>query len=302
MFFVLALAACGHVSGGVDAAPGKQNPPLTQEYLMDTELINESSGLARSHRDPNLLWTHNDSGGKTQTYAIDLQGRYQGTLTLQKPALNLDWEDMTSFVEDGVPKLLLADIGDNSAFRPFLTLYIVDEPETAGLARPFELKTLPLLQVEVVYPEGPRDAESIAVDAAERAIYILSKREAQPKLYRLPLSGLPSLAVAENLGAINIPRAPEGVDNPERINWVTSMDINDDASLLCAQTLTKSYVYRRRAGESWQAALQRAPEAVDIPGYRQIEACAFSADGRALFITSEGQPAPMARIALPPEP
>lgn len=293
----LLLAACNSLPGGFDLPPKGEMPPM-QEYQIDTELVNESSGLARSHREAELLWTHNDSGGKTQAYAFDTQGHYQGTLSVQ-PALNLDWEDMTSFVEDGQPKLLLADIGDNGAFRPFLTIYIVDEPQLEGLPRPFDLKALPLRQMQVTYPDGPRDAESIAVDADEGSIYIISKRDLHPKLYRLPLKPAVPVAIAQDLGEINIPRAPEGADGPERINWVTSMDIDDSATRLTALTLTKAYIYAREPGESWQAALAREPQAVTLPPYPQIEAVAFSPDGEALYITSEGLPALFAVLQIP---
>ena len=293
------LVACGGRPGDAELPPAAKAESI-KEFLIDSDLISESSGLARSQRDAELLWTHNDSGGKTQAYAVDTQGHYQGTLSLQ-PALNLDWEDMTSFTENGTPRLLLADVGDNGAFRPFLTLYIVEEPDVTGLARPFDLRVLPLRQIQLTYPDGPRDVESIGVDAAEGSIYIISKRDAQPQLYRIPLAPLVPVVVAENLGPINIPRAPADADNPESINWVTSMDIDDSGSILAALTLTRAYFYRRAEGESWQAALQRAPVALDIPDYSQIEACALSAAGDALYLTSEGSPAPLARLALPRE-
>lgn len=298
LFFVLlTISACGPLPGSAQTED-KTSEPKIEEYLIDDARISESSGLARSHRDGDVLWTHNDSGGRAQTYAVDARGHYLGTLQLQ-PALNLDWEDMTSFVEDGVPRLLIADMGDNDAFRPFLTFYIVEEPDLSALPRPFEVRTTPLRQVQAMYPDGPRDAESIAVDANEGSIYILSKRDAVPKLYRLPLRPLAPLVVAEDQGEIVIPRAPAGAADPESINWVTSMDIDASARRLVALTLTRAYLYARAEGESWQQALQREPKPLELPAYPQMEAAAFSADGQFLFVTSEGQPAPLARIALP---
>src|SRR5687768_676017 len=35
----------------------------------------ESSGLARSRRSPNLLWTHNDAGNEPVVFATDTSGR-----------------------------------------------------------------------------------------------------------------------------------------------------------------------------------------------------------------------------------
>jgi hypothetical protein len=287
-----ALSSCGASSPDTS---GRGTVTTLDESRIDTDQVNESSGLARSHVDANLLWTHNDSGGAATTYAVDHAGHYQGSLKLNL-AINLDWEDMTSFVEDGQPKLLLADIGDNSAFRPFVTLYIVDEPDTSQRARPFELSATVLRTITFVYPDGPRDAESIAVDAAEGSIYLLSKRDAVPRLYRVPLAPTVPLVVAEALGEIAIPRAPEGSDDPEQINWTTSMDINDGADALVVVGLTQAHVYRREADEDWQQTLQRLPQSFDLPDYSQIEAVAWD-DAGDLWITSEGEPAPLARLS-----
>ncbi len=288
-----ALSSCG-ASSPEASGSGTGHAGVRAEYLIDTDQINESSGLARSHIDANLLWTHNDSGGAAMTYAVDHDGHYQGSLKLNL-AINLDWEDMTSFVEDGQPKLLLADIGDNSAFRPFVTLYIVDEPDTSQLARPFELTATVLRTITLIYPDGPRDAESIAVDAAEGSIYILSKRDAVPRLYRVPLAPTVPLVVAEALGEIAIPRAPEGSDDPEQINWTTSMDINSEANALVVVSLSQAHVYRRETDEGWLQTLQRLPQSFDLPGYPQIEAVAWDPAGN-LWITSEGEPAPLTQL------
>ncbi|MGK4421996.1 hypothetical protein ACSLVQ_27485, partial [Klebsiella pneumoniae] len=95
------------------------------------------------------------------------------------------------------PSLLLADIGDNNAFRPFVTLYIVDEPEPSRLRPDAELSAAPRRTLTVLYPDGPRDAEAVAVDANEGFVYLLSKRDAVPRLYRVPLAPLLPVQVAE---------------------------------------------------------------------------------------------------------
>ncbi len=282
------LSACGD--------SGSTRPDLEpQRFVIEQPALTESSGLARSQRDADLYWSHNDSGGPTELYAFDGEGKTRGILQLQL-ALNIDWEDMTSFVEDGVPRLLVGDVGDNGAIRPLITVYIVDEPALdAGASTQ---SALALRQIQILYPDGPKDCEAIAVDAAEGMIYLLSKRDAIPRLYRVPLQPLLPLAMAEALGEINIPRAPEGTENPERINWVTSMDFDAEHRRAAVVTLTQAYVYERAEGESWIDAFQREPLSVDIPDESQIEAIAWSADGRELVITSEGSPTPAAHIPL----
>ena len=80
--------------------------------LAEDELT-ESSGLAFSRRKQNRLWTHNDSGGKPRLYAFDTDGRKTGQVDLA--AGMVDWEDIAAFSDEGVPRLLVADSGDNRA-------------------------------------------------------------------------------------------------------------------------------------------------------------------------------------------
>ena len=97
------------------------------QFTVDDPLLNEISGLARSQRRPDLLWTHNDSGGEPVLYAVDNSGHHVGSARL-KGAMNLDWEDVASFTRHGEPWLLVGDMGDNYAWRSSITFYLVREP------------------------------------------------------------------------------------------------------------------------------------------------------------------------------
>lgn len=284
------LAACS----GDSTAPPVPSP--VEEFSIAARSVRESSGLARSHRDPGIFWTQNDSGNAAEAYAIDERGLFAGTLVVTG-ATNVDWEDLASFVEGGRPRLLLADIGDNNANRGFVTLYVVDEPDATQ--RPFRIEAAPLRMLVVRYPDGPRDAEGVFVDAREGVIYILSKRDAVPRLYRVPLMSTTRDVTAEALGEIPVPRATDRDSRPKRINWVTSMDIDEKGTQLVMITMARAHLYRRAAGESWSDALRRAPMTFGLPDYTQIEGVAFVPAGDAIFVISEGSPAPFARIALP---
>ncbi|MDD3763656.1 MAG: hypothetical protein PHP86_10240 [Nevskiales bacterium] len=288
-----ALAGCDGSEPAADAGAAAK----VDAYAVDTDLIDESSGLARSQRAPDLLWTHNDSGGAATAYAVDVQGHYQGSVSVSL-AVNLDWEDMSSFVEDGQPRLLLADVGDNGAFRPLVTLYVVDEPDVATRPRPFEVSVPIVRTISLIYPDGARDVESVAVDAGEGWIYLLSKRDEVPQLYRVPLVPVLPLVIAEALGPTTVPRAPADTENPERINWTTSMDFDADAMRLAVVTLSQLHVYRRAPGQSWADALSAMPQTVALPDYPQVEAVAWSGAGDAIWITSEGTPAPLVRLGF----
>lgn len=292
LLFACALLSLSACQGGGAGAPGAA---AIERFVVAQPALNESSGLARSGRVADLYWSHNDSGGPTDLYAFDTQGASRGVLHVQG-ALNLDWEDVSGFVEDGVPRLLVADVGDNNALRPLVRLYVLDEPALDAAGGTFDVRAS--RSFALVYPDGPRDCEAVAVDAGEGSVYLLSKRDAVPRLYRVPLHPGSPLVVAEALGEISIPRAAADAPNPQAINWVTSMDFDADARRAAVVTLTRAYVYTRAEGESWVQAFARPPASYAVPDDPQIEAIAWSADGRELLLTSEGEPTPAARLRV----
>lgn len=284
----------------ITPVPTPAEPKLV-EYTIDTDLIGESSGLARSLRRDDVLWTLNDSGGATELYAITTEGRHIATLTINGAPANADWEDLVSYSQDGTPQLLIGDIGDNSAFRPNVIFYRVTEPELSDGTGVQALSATVTGLYNASYPDGPRDCESLAVDPIENMAYLVSKREAAPKLYRFPLTSVGPIgvpALMEDLGPINIPRAAaDYAGNPESFNWTTAMDFDDSLSRVYVGTLTNGYFWDRAAGETWAQAFAKAPTGFDLPDYPQIEAGSFLRGRKdAVHITSEQLPTPLARI------
>lgn len=279
--------------------------PDVSEFVINSNEINESSGLARSHRRPDLLWTHNDSGGETAVYAMTTAGSLVASVRLNGLAIiNLDWEDMTSFTLEGKSYLLVGDIGDNNAFRPTLTYYLFEEPEIDPNAPgPQRLVADVLATYTVRLPDAPRDIESLAVDGQTQTAYMISKRDAEPMLYSFSLARpaplmLQAPQLATNLGKINIPRAPADYPlAPETFNWVTTMDISANGLAAYVGTLSHGYRYVRRPEQTWQEAFAAAPQSIPLPAYSQIEAGAFAAErDDAVFITSENLPGRLARL------
>ncbi len=287
----LALSACSDAShAGVP----------TTASIIDDRHIDESSGLARSQRVDDLLWTLNDSGGAAELYGLDRQGHRRVTLAITG-ATNLDWEDLASYRHDGKPYLLIGDMGDNQAVRQTTTYYRVEEPQVAPGPGPHSLSVRPDAIYTLRYPDGPRDAESLAVDGVENKAYVLSKRNAMPRLYRFDLgtaAAIGTSAAMEALGQIQIPRVTARVWNhASRHNWVTTMDFDDGLSRAYVGGLLHGYFYDRADGESWAQALAREPRAFDLPDYPQIEAATFERGSSSrLYITSEQLPAPLARL------
>lgn len=259
----------------------------------------ETSGLAASRRSPGVLWTHDDSGGAAKLHAITTAGARVGAVNL-RGVKNEDWEDIAAFELDGKAWLLVGDVGDNDAVRAHVLLHLVEEPAPDQLAPAAELRARPARTLQVRYEDGPRDCEAVAVDAAERAAYLLTKRDQPPRLYRVDLAAALSgaapkvEAVARRVGTVaHIPQpTPAQLRTKSYLGRrraeVTAMDFAPDGSAALVLTYGDLLLFPRRAGEPWADALARPPVRLPPPGLAQAEAACFSADGRQLHVAGEG--------------
>lgn len=250
----------------------------------------ESSGLAASRHVPGLLWTHADSGGEPLLHALAADGALRGSVRLDGVP-NRDWEDMAAFEQDGRAWLCVGDIGDNAGVRPHVLLHFLPEPEFSGAAR--EKILAPAYTLTVTYEDGPRDCESLAVDSREGAIYLLSKREPTPRLYRVPLAPSNEPVVARFVGEVPHLPKPNAVQHTLKIPTgryranPCAMDFAPDGSAAVVLTYGDVLIFPRAAGEAWSTALGRAPRRLPAHHQPQAEAACYSADGRAIFVNSE---------------
>jgi len=254
----------------------------------------ETSGLALSRRTPGVIWTHDDSGGAANLYADDLKtGKRRGTVRVAGYR-NEDWEDLAAFEHDGKAWLVIGDVGDNDARQKSVRLLVLPEPSTADLqpATVFDVK--PAYVVRLRYPDGPRDCEGIAVDPVEGAIYLLTKREKTPRLYRVPLAD-PGARVIEAQFVTEVPEISGG-PRPDslikrlagaRFSWPTALDFAADGRAAAVVTYGETLVFARRAGEPWAEAFRRAPDRLGFHGLPQAEAVGFTPDSRSIYVASE---------------
>lgn len=266
--------------------------------------LDELSGLALSRADASVLWGHNDTGSGPVLYRIGARGEDLGAVLLPDAGAT-DWEDIAAFEDSGGPALLVGDVGDNFALRPFVTLYAVHD---AGRGAPHLL-----WRMDFEYADGARDCEAIAVDPATRSILLVSKRDSPPRLYRLALPQQPpkTRQVAEFLGEIGPlpdPTLGERLRAPMAAHFThapTALDISRDGLTAVLVTQRHAYVYRRGRDAPWAQAFRAPVAAIPLPALGQIEAATLSADGRELVIGSEGRPGRpdrpgrLARVALP---
>lgn len=280
------------------AACSAPTPPFAQlsGMLLDAQL-DEVSGLAASRAHDDLLWMHNDGGNPPRLYAVGVRGGLQASFDVA--VANTDWEDIAAFELDGRHYLLVADTGDNGGLRRSLQLHVVEEPKSMGAAaqaRPLK----PAWSIAFRWPDGPRDCEAVAVDAALGQVLLVSKKRTPPELFALPLRPQgDGMQVARKLGVLaGVPRptAEELRANPRmaRIrHQVTAADIARDRSRLAVMTYNEVLIYRRRGDESWAQAVARKPAVHDLPWLPQAEALGWDAAGHGLFASGEFSPAPL---------
>ncbi len=249
--------------------------------------IVESSGLASSHRNPGLLWTHNDSGDLPRIFAFDEQGRHRGECQLRN-AEAIDWEDMGSFTLRGGNYLFIADVGDNARKREQYTIYLIDEPDLS-------VHETPARPLHFRYEDGPHDCEAVALDTG-RQVFILVEKVVVPgspcRVYELSWK-------SSHPGGPRIARQIGSLKRDQlAVPWVTGLDISPDGRR--AVIATYGFVgleYRCDPQDTWQTAFAKPPREIVLPslieGRRQGEAICYGLDGITLYLSSEKHPCPL---------
>lgn len=285
------------VTAGDDTAgTGQFGPPVLLSQIRD-EAISESSGLALSQLHEDVYWTLNDSNNDPQLFAFGRHGRLLSTVEID--AENIDWEALSSTLLDDVAYLVVGDVGDNHAERPYVLVHFVPEPRWFPASHA-EVE----FSLEIHLTGGPADIESIFVDG--RHLYLLTKREATPQLHRVAIDGSRSgFRRTERLvGITNLPQPPPPIEGelPQLGPYSTQptdMAVAPDHRALAILTYARIYYYERCENESWAQALKRSPMTIDLPPLIQAEALTFNGPDRLLF-TSEKWPTPLVEITREP--
>lgn len=232
--------------------------------------INEASGLAASINQPNLLWTHNDSGDDARLFLINENAASVAEYQL-KGATNRDWEDIATGPgpDDEKAYIYVGDIGDNRARHDVKTIYRLEEPQPLSAA---EITNFDVIKFR--YPDGKRDAESLFIDPLSKDIYILSKRE-------------------DNIGVYvaRYPQSTTEVINVEKLSNIpyrltVAADISADGQEILLKTYNKVYHWTRN-GRSISDTLSSTPLSVNYQIEPQGEAIAWKKDGSGFFTLSE---------------
>jgi hypothetical protein len=251
--------------------------------MLQAPFLNEASGICRSNVVPGRYFVHNDSGAAPRLFAVTADGARGGFSVAPLKRGTVDAEDCASAVVQGVPLLLLADVGDNACARKSYRMYVMREPPgppgppgPAGPGGPeSEILVQPLHTLSFRYPDGKsRNCEAVALLPTGR-IVVITKRyppaSGPTTLYEIdsPLNGSP------------VVRVSPGLRLPESYGTITGADVLGDRMVLLGL----------RNGRGVATVLHATTYAwigeAAVPAALQREGICFSAAGDAVIVVSE---------------
>jgi hypothetical protein len=314
-FLILTILSCN--KSGNTVLPVKDTtatvPPTTIEFpktsynpsgLDTTKLFNtvpvvnalarqdllEVSGVAASRINPGILYIHQDSNDPNQVYLTDGSGANNGTLTLTSVG-NRDWEDIAVGPGPvaGVSYVYVGDIGDNDSKYSSVFVYRFPEPDLSGKTLPF-ISDIPTVdKIELKYPDGPGNAETLMVDPLTKDIYIASKQSNLSKIYvaRYPQS---TTSVTVMTPVVQL-----------YFNKATGGDISPDGTEILLRSNELIWYWKLPAGTSISAGLLTQPEVAPYANNEpQGEGIGFAADGSGYYTDTEikGYPGKIATMSF----
>jgi hypothetical protein len=239
-------------------------------------MVKESSGLARSRRDPGVFWTHNDAGNAPVLFAVSPDGKLRGEVKVAGARLE-DWEDIAAAPCGTSNCLLVGDIGDNSGKRKSITIYRIPEPVANAST------SSSATAIEARYPGGPRDAEAMFVASGD--IYIVTKGRKGPiELYKLP-DGASGTATLEKVRDL----FPAPKSSSDR---VTAASASPDGKWVGIRTYRTLYLFPGQALISRSSAIE--PLTMDLTPLNETkgEGLAVANDGSVWLSSEAGNSAP----------
>lgn len=272
------LSSPGLPAAGAGETCPEHFPGFTLATLQSSD-ITEASGLAASRNSLGILWTHNDNSNDQRLFAIGQDGIVRAIWTLQASPSVIDPEDLDIGPGPvaGVHYIYLGDIGDNNNLRANIRILRAPEPSVAynqfGVTG-----SIPADVITLVFPDGPRDAESLLVDV-NGDIYIVAKKVTPGRVYRC--------AFPQSTTQVNVLQ-PVGQLNGWGSTQPTGGSISYDGSAIIIRGYYRISMWMRAPGESVAAALARPPCDRPTVWEQQGEALCFHPQGIGYLTVSEG--------------
>lgn len=274
------LAACPEFEAGVVAG------------TIASSAITEASGIVASQKNPGVLYVHNDSGDGPRIFAVGLDGKHLGELSLSG-ATAQDWEDIAlgPGPTAGESYLYAGDIGDNASARANIKIFRVPEPliDAKGAASDQTLSGVETFTV--TYADGAHNAEALLVDPKAGQLVIVTKA-ASGVSQVFQSAGL----LAAGGGNVTLTEANSVTFGQGALGGstlVTGGDVSPAGDRIAIRTYSGVFLWRRSPGESLAQAFSSEPcPALALPE-KQGEAVGFAADGSGYYTVSEGNTPPL---------
>ncbi|MGB9178312.1 MAG: hypothetical protein WCB68_03615 [Pyrinomonadaceae bacterium] len=270
-------------------------PPSRLAELEDTE-IDESSGIVASRRNPDLFWTHNDSGDGPFIYAFDRRGRNRGVWRVGG-AEAYDWEDIAAGPgpQKGQSYLYLGDIGDNGLRREQIIVYRVAEPLIASTDAANTKKSPHLTEtseaIRLKYPDGKHDAEALLVHPTTGDLYVITKGTATNSgIYKAtaPLSNT-NITTLTRIAQVRTPSVFGGL--------ITGADISPDGRHVALCDYINGYeITLPDASKSFDEIWKQSIKTIELGPRQQGESICYRLDNNAVLATSEKLPTPLIEV------
>ncbi|MFA5140670.1 MAG: hypothetical protein WC728_15695 [Elusimicrobiota bacterium] len=272
---ILAIAAVPALAG---LCP-KWGPPV-QIGSLDPDVLTEASGLAVS-RTSDRLYHMEDSGTGPWFYVSDPSGDDLKKVEVLDFA-PLDPEDLTLGPCGDKTCLYIGDIGDNLLIRSDISVALVPEEPA------FKDRVRPLSILQLTYPDGPRNAEGLAVHP-NGDLFIITKEEPRKKgtapalIFRLPKKKLLFGGPLEPWGEVDVAAINPKTDKYGKI--VSSFDISPDGKRFVLLTYANAIEFDHDLSKGPFKAGRYSK--IPLKALTQQEAVAYLPDGRGLLYTSE---------------
>jgi hypothetical protein len=286
---VLTVLLCRLVSAGDVFG---QCPEFEAGYSTGTiqsSVIDEASGLAGSRKNPYVLWTHKDKGDSARIFAMNMDGTHLGIYNLSG-ATNRDWEDMAvgPGPVDGIHYIYVGDIGDNDAVYSSITVYRVPEPEVDSEQSPVTVTLTGVESITLRYPDGAHNAETLMVDPVTKDIYIITKKDAYPRVYRAPYPQSTSATITMEYKC-QLPWL-----YVSRGDWASGGDISPAGTEVIVRNYDTASIWQRPADSNLWEAFAGSECSMALLYENQCEAvCFVSGFACGFMTTSEGSYQPL---------
>jgi hypothetical protein len=256
--------------------------------------IMEASGMAVASTGDRLY--HINDGNAPVFHVTDLQGGALQSVRISN-FTPLDIEDLGLGPCGTATCLFVADIGDNAARRQTVQIALARESAT------FAAELVPERVVTARYPDGPHDAEAIAIHPSGDLLLVTKARTGfggPAQLFRLRAAQLVAGGeqAFEPLGTIPMPALTNQGMIPLRV--VTAMDIAPDGQRFVLLTYDMGFEFAFDPVKPLPATFVEGQthRAFTIAALVQPEAIAYERAGRSVVYSTEsvrGSVAPLMR-------